>query len=386
MIHIDYQARMTRYLVSKGQFRDNKIVVVDVGARGGAHPCWNVLQDQVEIIGFEPDKEECERINSEHGVINKCLPFALHRDRGRREFFIARVKAASSFYGNGELFSQAENYEDNLPVSSVFIDTVDFDSVCQEYKIDDVDFIKLDVEGAELDVLYGARQALAQKGILGVESEVRFQKLPPAAPAFSDVDLFLREYGFHLFDLDAYRLCRRALLFPGVYDNRDDNGKPVPGATAVGQVMVGDALFFRDLVRISLAGNDPLANGPKLLKLACLYEIFGLPDCAAEVLVHFRTKLEGDVDTEHLLNLLTPEIFSKNDTYAHYMEEGRKAFYRSEGRMLASHNAPFTTTTPSGIATNLIKRDLQRNLISGKPSPITYLRILLKLLLGYYRT
>jgi SAM-dependent methyltransferase len=56
----------------------------------------------------------------------------------------------------------------------------------------------------------------------------------------------------------------------------------------------------------------------KLLKLACLYEIFGCNDCAAEVLLTHREALDPLLDIEHALDLLTP---SRNaEGYRHYMD------------------------------------------------------------------
>jgi hypothetical protein len=57
----------------------------------------------------------------------------------------------------------------------------------------------------------------------------------------------------------------------------------------------------------------------KLLKLACLYEIFALNDCAAELILHLRATLAAHVEPERLLDLLTPLIRRVSHSYADYV-------------------------------------------------------------------
>jgi hypothetical protein len=41
-----------------------RIVLVDVGARGGAPPELESMRSYVRHVGFEPDPEECQRLNN----------------------------------------------------------------------------------------------------------------------------------------------------------------------------------------------------------------------------------------------------------------------------------------------------------------------------------
>jgi hypothetical protein len=54
----------------------------------------------------------------------------------------------------------------------------------------------------------------------------------------------------------------------------------------------------------------------KLLKLACLYELFQLPDRAAELIFVYRDRLKALVDPTILLNLLTPRLNDVERSYA----------------------------------------------------------------------
>ena len=77
----------------------------------------------------------------------------------------------------------------------------------------------------------------------------------------------------------------------------------------------------------AFAGGPELAPR-KLLKLACLYELFRLPDCAAELLLAFRAQLEGLLDVDHALDLLTPAIGGQPSSYAGYVAAFENSSYK----------------------------------------------------------
>ena len=56
--------------------------------------------------------------------------------------------------------------------------------------MDRVDFIKLDTQGSELDILHGAGSLL--DNCSGLQLEVMFSPLYEGQPLFADVDAYLR--------------------------------------------------------------------------------------------------------------------------------------------------------------------------------------------------
>lgn len=67
--------------------------------------------------------------------------------------------------------------------------------------VDRVDAIKIDVQGMELDVLRGADRLL-RESVVGVYSEAQLTPLYEGAATFSDIDLFLRDRGFALHQIN----------------------------------------------------------------------------------------------------------------------------------------------------------------------------------------
>ena len=88
-----------------------------------------------------------------------------------------------------------------------------------------------------------------------------------------------------------------------MYDYRDDQGVPLVGNTVEGQVLTGDALYFR-------------LDQRRRLKLACLFELHRLPDRAAALLLG-----TGD---EQLVDFLTTSINGRFPNYEEYVEHARK--------------------------------------------------------------
>ena len=78
--------------------REKKITIIDIGARAGAASCWEPLGDALQVIGFEPEKNECELLNKTSKNKNqKFYPYALHEKSGIRDFYITNSPSSSGF-------------------------------------------------------------------------------------------------------------------------------------------------------------------------------------------------------------------------------------------------------------------------------------------------
>ncbi len=314
---------MTKYLVGEMRaFVQSPLVLLDIGARGGANVEWNVFGDQVRIYCFEPDEAECIRLRESAAPQVSYIPYALGSTSGAATLYEARLPASSGLYKTQmEYFGRLLNRENGVTVAERIVQVRTLDEIVKEWGIADIDFIKADAEGAELDILSGGDQTLNFANVLGILSEVRFQQEINGSPTFSMLDMFLARHGFRLFNLAAYRQSRTVLPYPAISNYRLPSGERFFAYTMHGQVQDGDALFFRDLL---IAGNASFAAriGPlKLLKLCALLELYSFNDCAAELILANRARLKEIVKPEILLDLLSSGIAGRTTTYKDYLAD-----------------------------------------------------------------
>jgi hypothetical protein len=193
-----------------------------------------------------------------------------------------------------------------------------------ERGITNIDFVKIDTDGHDLEAAASSREVIRSTGILGFMVECFFTGSAAANEnSFRNVDAFMHQHGFALYALSVNRYSRAALPAPFLY--------PALYQTVSGQPVWGDMIYLRD----GASSDYPAVWGEelsptKLLKLACLYELFQLPDCAAELVLVHGHRLKPLVDPAMLLNLLTPRLHDVERSYDEYLalfEENPEAFF-----------------------------------------------------------
>ena len=320
-ITINHNPQMTRHLAQQTTvFRDDPVTVVDVGARWGFNSEWQAFGEHLRVFCFEADADECRRLNERAPSGVKYLPYAVGRAEGAASFYVNRVGASSGIYKtNMDYFSRLLNRDNGVVVSESQVTLVTLRNALREFGVGHIDFIKLDVEGAELDVLAGGQDYLKDGRLLGVLSEIRFQEEINGSPTFSELDQFLRGFGLRLFDLQFHHQSRHVLPYPGLSDYRTPQGERFFAYTDRGQIMDGDALYFRDLMVPANQQHRAAASVAQLLKAAAFLEIYSFNDCAAELIVLHRDKLQPAVDCDRLLDLLVPEVDGMRMGYDDYL-------------------------------------------------------------------
>ena len=191
-----------------------------------------------------------------------------------------------------------------------------------------IDFLKVDTDGGDSTSCVVPRK-LRQDGILGLAVEAQFHGVVAAdANLFSNVDRYLRGFGFGLFDLEVNRYSRRALPAEFALD--------LPAQTVTGQISLGEAIYFRDLGDPhdeSMWGFPP--TGVEVFKFMCLFEIFGLPDCAAELILKYGRSSGDERMRTELLDVLAADQEGAGTTYAglqrRFTDEVRRRFAPASG-------------------------------------------------------
>ena len=253
-------------------------MVVDCGARDAElDPALVIAFSQGQLIGFELDDQECQRLNRIHPQRHAFHSTAVGRQEGTRTLYVTHNPACSSLFEPNQEFLGPFLESTSLKVERIDqVNTVDLDSYLARVGVTQIDFLQLDVQGAELDVLHGC-PSLLQTGVLGVRVEVEFSPMYRSQPLFGDVDAYLRSFGFTLFDLSRVRYRRSALP---------------PGIPTRGQLLWGDALYLRDY-RYFVERSMRLET----LKLAVLASAYRFHDYSAEIVQFLLDDATGMLDS-----------------------------------------------------------------------------------------
>ena len=307
---------MTRHLVANERvFEKDPLVIIDVGGRGGVNTEWAVFGHQVRIYCFEPDAAECERLNAASTGNVVYIPTALGEKTGPATLFEARLNFSSGLYETRmDYFKRFVNWRNGEVVGKHVTNVKSLQDAMRDHGIPPFDFIKLDAEGAELDILKGGADVVSSERTLGVLSELRLHREINGSPPFHQLDAFLQEHGFRLYDMTVNHHGRVALPYRQIEDYRLPSGERFYAYTTHGQLQDGDALYFRDFYgKLNL---DPI----RILKICCLMEIYSLGDCAAELIVANRGRLDPVVNSGKLLDLLTSSVTDTQTGYQAYID------------------------------------------------------------------
>lgn len=135
-------------------------------------------------------------------------------------------KEALKFFNGFNKFGKVESVKK--------IKTTKLDDISE---LNDIDFIKLDTQGAELEILKNGSRIL--KNCLAIQLEVSFINLYEKQPTFGDIDLYLRSIGFvpHCF----LRLKRWSIA-PTIFDGNIRK----PG----NQLLESDIVYIKDPISL----------------------------------------------------------------------------------------------------------------------------------------
>jgi FkbM family methyltransferase len=192
--HMKPEIRLSRALIERGH------TVVDAGANIGLWCLGAALRTGPggSVHAFEPVPENFDELMSNVGL--NRLPQVRPVRCGlsdRKE--VTTLYAATN--GNSGMASLGRRPGVEREVS---VELTTLDEYCEAEKITRVDFLKLDVEGAELPVLQGGRGMLKQAPM--ILFEVTEQTARVFGRSTVDVKAYLSEMGFQVFRMSRGRL------------------------------------------------------------------------------------------------------------------------------------------------------------------------------------
>ncbi|MHC4114907.1 MAG: FkbM family methyltransferase [Planctomycetota bacterium] len=249
------------------------IKIVDVGAMivEGKPDYYPLVQaGAAKVVGFEPDEKECQKLNQFHNDRCSFLPYMIG-DGSEQTFNLCNYNMTSSLYEPNtnllekfQCLSELIQVVERTTVSTKRLDDID--------EVQNADYLKIDVQGAEVDVFNGAENLLAD--IMIVHTEVEFVPLYIDQPLFAEVDQALRKHGFLFHKFNHNGLAGR--IFKPLMVKKDRPGK------TISQVLWSDAIFVKNFLHYDQTLPE------KLLKLAViLHDVYGSYDIVHYILQQY---------------------------------------------------------------------------------------------------
>jgi len=168
--------------------------IIDVGANFGYHTLFFSKEASKDVFSFEPQPQNLQLLKNNiknNNISNvKIFPFAVSDNEN--PIYIPVIDDNTTITNMGDITLQNNKTNNNVKVVSVLLDRI---------PIFEIDLIKIDVQGWELNVLRGATNTIKRdKPILLIEFEIdQFVKTNTTCEQVAN---FIRELGYYIFYLD----------------------------------------------------------------------------------------------------------------------------------------------------------------------------------------
>jgi hypothetical protein len=348
--------------------------LADVGCSGGVDSGWRVFGERLRAFAFDPGLDEIARLKAAEanphiryvaGFVGLPDGHPLKNVAGEpwlvdpwwrlsacrtRQLQQARAEAAALQSDQAPQADQQDLMQRSLWHEAVLAEaakTIVLPEFLDSAGAGELDFVKIDVDGGDFEILRSLTGALADWRVLGAMLEVSFHGGENEhCETFHNTDRFMRAQGFDLMALTTRPYSLAALPRPFQFPY------PFGAQTTQGRPLQGDALYLRDFGHAHPGRDLSGFSDDQLLKLGALYALFGLVDHAAGLLLHFRERLGARLDIDAALDLMVqetqdsePELWTERRfaTHADYIaayEADDLAFYGANQRRYESSQQP----------------------------------------------
>ena len=193
--------------------------VVDIGARGGLDEDLLAIAWACSVYGFEPEPAEAARLREKPDPRWKkvtILPYAVGGITGKATLYLPESQQGASLLRHNADMVDRFGF-DNLHTvrKEISVDTVTLDGLFASGELPRADYLKIDIEGAELAVLKAGTSVLQRTSAVKVECSFLQQRV--AQPLIWDLVPFMLEAGFEVVDIHDIHRWRRRPLPPHPY-------------------------------------------------------------------------------------------------------------------------------------------------------------------------
>jgi len=182
--------------------KPNQTVAFDIGANIGVFTCLLGSMGAAQVHAFEPIPETFCRLKNNvvaNGMLSRSVLNCLAV--GRQPQLITFQVQDHSPATNKLSITNPENAS-NTAVNLQHVAATSLDSYCEAFGVEQIDFLKVDVEGMEPQVLEGGGRMLSQKRVTGVLLEFCPDNLAAVGSSPSRLFKDIMSSGYHPHRLD----------------------------------------------------------------------------------------------------------------------------------------------------------------------------------------
>ena len=254
----------------------NKMIGADVGAAGWLPEHWQSFEGGIQFLFFEPHPESYQKLvervknSTDPGSIS-VVQTALSGTGGVRTLHLLNTPTGSSLLPV-DLESEFVHEEDSyiFPIREEQVDTRTLADVLDE-KDTALHILKLDVQGAELEILEGMGEG-RRNDLVMVEAEINMAGGgSKGAPTFTDIEELLTASDMRLYSMNMetnYRKKRGNKFWYHEHVFRVYNKSP----SITGRVWEVDAVYFKDYRALLDQADVPQIR--RLIVALCGYRFF----------------------------------------------------------------------------------------------------------------
>lgn len=181
------------------------ITFVDIGARGGIKQHWRLIRHRLNVHAFEPNRDEWPNLKKMIYWEEATLyPDALWSEEKTLTLYVTKNAGLTSVYKPLPLNESMEVIRTD-EVHAKTLDSFDLSP----------DLIKVDTQGAELEILKGGTESL--KTCTCVEMEMEFEPQYEGQPLFNEINEFMLEQGYYLWRVAPVRSVGGRPFTDGIY-------------------------------------------------------------------------------------------------------------------------------------------------------------------------
>ena len=281
---------------------DETLKIIDIGASGGIDQRWYSNGFEVNAILFEPDPDAFEQLIKKKRKNDVILDSALSDKEKETVLNICKFQQNSSIYEpNMDILKLYENPGRYEIKKRITMKAFPLNDVLKKNSISEIDFMKIDTQGSELEILRGGIDYLDR--IIGLEVESEFIEIYKNQPLFPEVDKFIQSNGFELIDMRR-TFWKRNIGSYGV--NK-------------GQLIYADQLYMRTPESVL---NIKGISSSKVIKAIKVYLTYGYQDLSIELLNHSNNQgIIEDKDYNRISNLI--KISTRKTYLPNFKGKGR---------------------------------------------------------------